>query len=119
MGISLGAWMAAPILTFFWIYKGWSFGKSLLITLVIDGVYYSFRLGGLFFGITVLLSTLAAFWVYGDTKTLKVKFGIIFVILTFLFLPIGLLSYLLLRKFLSKIKVEEIKTEESVIKIHS
>jgi hypothetical protein len=117
--ISIGAWIAVPVLTFFWIYKGWTFMRSLVIALIIDGIIYFFSERDLLGGITFILMVSSALWVYGDAEVLKVRFRFVFVIISFLIPPVGIIIYLSLRRMLSKIKIEKIKSSDGVIEIHT
>lgn len=109
--------MSAPILTFFWIYKGWPFWQSLIATLLIDFVYYSFTLYGFLDGIIAIVIVLVVLWVLSDSKELRVRGGWFFALLTFFLLPIGLIVYLILRRSMSKNKL--IKSTEGSIEIRN
>lgn len=117
--ISLGAWLAAPILAYFWIYKSWPFWKSLFTSAIIWILISFLKSGAVIEALVFIFIIAGTLWVYGDSLNLKVRFRWIFIILTFLVLPVGLVSYYLLRGTLSKRKVEKIESDGGVIEIHN
>lgn len=95
--IPLSAWLVAPVLTYFWIYRGMPFWKSVLLSLMVHVVLRAFIAGGIVLGILVILIFVNALFVYFDAEGHGFSYEWLYALMVFIFPLFGFGIYLLIR----------------------
>lgn len=113
--IPASAWFIAPAFAFFWLYKGFGFGKSVLFSMIFNIIVNSFRYLSLIEALFVTFAVLGSLWTYGNAKRNGIKFAWLYSLLSLIFPVLGLLIYLLVNKIFSVITTETIKTDKGKI----
>lgn len=92
--IPFSAWYFAPVLTFLWLYRGWSLGRALRVTIPLWLIIFAFQAGFLS-GIFITALFVAAFMIYGDAKQEGFRFAWVWGVATFFFSIVVVPVYLL------------------------
>ncbi|MEI7750173.1 MAG: hypothetical protein WCJ25_04175 [Candidatus Moraniibacteriota bacterium] len=114
-------WLTSPVFAYLWLYRGLSLWRSILTMVVLDviiGVISTTFQYDPLYGVYAVISTIAAFWVYADSRARQVSMGWLFTLLAYVFVFIGLPLYLLTRNRFGRIKTEAIRSDAGRLEIH-
>jgi hypothetical protein len=103
--IPASAWFVAPVLTFFWLYKGWPFGRSFMMSFLLGLIIQAFKFG-FFTGVLIVALLGGAFLIYSDARQEGFRYSLVYAVLAFFF-PIVMIPLYLLKKWMHKRSMEK------------